>query len=221
MYIKAIVLSLLLIPTPLTAFTLVLDPGHGGEDEGIRRGDLVEKSLALRLCQEIKTAARSKEDFHVILTRKGDYALSFDERRRIANAAGADAFLSIHFAGAPDAKMKGSRMYLLREPTGATPSDLIRPLNEAHTGNSIQSLVLSGALKETLEDAVGNVDTQIFKLPLAPILGIVAPAILLEVDYLTSQDAFRWKEPQILRVSAKRILEAIDRFRGEGKNANL
>ncbi len=87
-------------PTQATATggveTIVLDPGHGGTDEGAHgSGGIMEKDITLALAQEI--AARLEQDgLNVVMTRKSDQTLSFEQRAAIVNAQTNAVFVSLH-----------------------------------------------------------------------------------------------------------------------------
>lgn len=81
-------------------FRVVIDPGHGGGDEGTvysgRDGTRVtEKDVTLLLAVQAAKKLRS-QGFEVFLTREGDQGLALSERTALANRLKADAFLSIH-----------------------------------------------------------------------------------------------------------------------------
>lgn len=80
------------LKTPL----VILDPGHGGEDEGCMREDALEKEINLAIA--LRTAARLKEmGFDVVLTREEDAAdPTLEERVATAEEKGADIYVSIH-----------------------------------------------------------------------------------------------------------------------------
>jgi len=74
--------------------TICLDPGHGGHDPGAIRNGTAEKDITL----SIALAARDRlvPAHRVVLTRGSDVAVALAERRRTAESAGADLFVSIH-----------------------------------------------------------------------------------------------------------------------------
>lgn len=74
---------------------IVIDPGHGGEDEGCERENVFEKDINLQLALALQ-ARLTDMGYEVILTRSEDVALTLDERVEIANSSGADLFISIH-----------------------------------------------------------------------------------------------------------------------------
>jgi len=88
---------------PGKGWTVVLDPGHGGEETGaIGPGGLMEKDVNLRLARRLRTRLERK-GFKVLLTREADTTLTLTDRVAIAQAADADLFVSLHFNSvAPD-----------------------------------------------------------------------------------------------------------------------
>lgn len=76
---------------------LKIDPGHGGKDPGAVGYGLKEKDIALTVSEGIKNKLESEYDgIRVSLTRSTDTFLELKERTDKANAAGADALISIH-----------------------------------------------------------------------------------------------------------------------------
>ncbi|MFD2752367.1 N-acetylmuramoyl-L-alanine amidase [Virgibacillus siamensis] len=78
-------------------FRIYIDPGHGGKDPGAVGYGLKEKDIALTVSEGIKKKLESEyENIQVTLTRSTDTFLELKERTDKANAAGADALISIH-----------------------------------------------------------------------------------------------------------------------------
>ncbi|MBQ1265869.1 MAG: N-acetylmuramoyl-L-alanine amidase [Proteobacteria bacterium] len=88
--------NILVVP-PLR--TIVIDPGHGGTNEGaIGIAGIHEKHLTLKLALILADRLRVQyPDAKIILTRETDRFLSLNDRISIANDAHADLFLSLHF----------------------------------------------------------------------------------------------------------------------------
>ena len=92
---------------------ILLDPGHGGKDEGARGpSGLKEKHLTLLICRALK---RSLENYgyEVSLTREGDYHLPLKVRTGVANNEKADLLLSVHLNAIPKPNAWGSETYYL------------------------------------------------------------------------------------------------------------
>lgn len=98
----------LVTPPALTAstsatqqFCIVIDPGHGGRDSGsIGMNGLREKTVALDIAQRLSRLLATNLRARVVLTRRGDYYVSLEERAAEANRAKggmpADLLISIH-----------------------------------------------------------------------------------------------------------------------------
>lgn len=76
-------------------FVIVIDPGHGGEDEGASFQTVEEKEINFQLAKKLQEKLEAM-DFQVLLTRERDVRISMEERVKIANEAEADLFISIH-----------------------------------------------------------------------------------------------------------------------------
>jgi N-acetylmuramoyl-L-alanine amidase len=88
--------------------TVVLDPGHGGRDNGTSAH---EKTYALDVARRTKSLLESA-GFKVVLTRSADTYVDLAQRAAIANASRADLFVSIHFNALPrDQKTSGIEVF--------------------------------------------------------------------------------------------------------------
>lgn len=80
-------------PLPL----IVIDPGHGGPDSGaIGIGGIVEKTTVFAFANVLKARIEATHRYRVMLTRDQDVFVPLGERMRIARAANAALFLSLH-----------------------------------------------------------------------------------------------------------------------------
>ena len=80
--------------------TIVLDAGHGGARSGAVYPDasgteVLEKDLALSMTLKLRDRLVAA-GYNVVLTRESDVEVDLYERADIANAVGADLFISIH-----------------------------------------------------------------------------------------------------------------------------
>jgi N-acetylmuramoyl-L-alanine amidase len=76
---------------------IVLDPGHGGADGGAHGvGGVVEKTLVMAFCRELKRQLEANGRFKIVMTRDGDQYVDLDQRVAIAREANASLFISIH-----------------------------------------------------------------------------------------------------------------------------
>jgi N-acetylmuramoyl-L-alanine amidase len=75
---------------------VVIDPGHGGHDNGGKIGYIFEKHLALDVSLRLERYLSGK-GLSTTLTRKRDVFIGLDERAAVANRLGNCIFVSIHF----------------------------------------------------------------------------------------------------------------------------
>jgi N-acetylmuramoyl-L-alanine amidase len=105
-------------PLPPGRFLVMVDPGHGGEDDGAHgRKGLVEKDVALELGEELGRQLEAA-GLEVRLTRDRDVFVPLWDRARLANAEHADLFISLHLNADQHRSAKGSEVYFL-SPTSA------------------------------------------------------------------------------------------------------
>ncbi len=137
----SVVLALALRPSEVGAarkpFRVVLDPGHGGVDEGAvhqaKSEKVTEKDVTLLIALETAKKLRSR-GFEVYLTRDGDQGLSLSDRTAFANRKKADAFISIHMnasAGPDSGHAYGIETYFLNNTSDESSKRL------AHFENSV------------------------------------------------------------------------------------
>ena len=89
-----------------TFATVVIDPGHGGNDEGARGGGLKEKDLTLDLALRVEKLLGTF-NFPTVLTRRDDTYVPLSERAAIANKIDNAIFLSLHFNHSRDSSATG------------------------------------------------------------------------------------------------------------------
>ncbi|HVZ59599.1 MAG TPA: N-acetylmuramoyl-L-alanine amidase, partial [Terriglobales bacterium] len=120
---------------------VVIDPGHGGHDNGsIGPGGLHEKDLVLDVARRLGELLRTQPGVRVIFTRTTDEFLALEERSAIANRAHAGIFVSIHGNASPYAPAEGIETYYLGN------SDASRDLVVADRENRRQPRSLTTAL---------------------------------------------------------------------------
>ena len=84
-------------------FKVVIDPGHGGKDQGARGKNLLEKDVVLKVSLKVgQYLEELLDNVEVIYTRKTDVYHDLKVRAIIANEADADLFVSIHANSMPE-----------------------------------------------------------------------------------------------------------------------
>ncbi|MFO7610063.1 MAG: N-acetylmuramoyl-L-alanine amidase [Candidatus Krumholzibacteriia bacterium] len=97
----------------LRPFTVVLDPGHGGDDPGAIRGGLREKDVVLEVALEAARLIDALPGYRAVLTRRDDTYPSLARRVAIAAEADGDVFVSIHCNTHRRREVAGMEVYFL------------------------------------------------------------------------------------------------------------
>jgi N-acetylmuramoyl-L-alanine amidase len=193
--------------------TIVIDPGHGGDDIGARgRSGLQEKAFTLDVARRLRVAIEMRLGIRVVLTRDDDVALALDERAAIANNSKASLFLSLHANASLSPNVSGAEVYRLkvdreveaarRESAAAAVTmpvlgggtrriDVIR-WDLAQARHVDESAMLAAILREDLAGhGVPLAARPEREAPLRVLEAADMPAALIEIAYLTnpSQDA--------------------------------
>lgn len=146
-------------PAQPARFKVVLDPGHGGIDNGTSyKGSppVTEKDMTLILAREVAAELRVR-GIEVIMTRDGDYEMSLAGRTALANQVGADLFLSIHLnsttQGMNPALAQGIETYILNHESDSTSKRLAELENKVIGGVDAQHEDVALILKDLRLDA--------------------------------------------------------------------
>jgi N-acetylmuramoyl-L-alanine amidase len=115
------------ISEPKQKNIIIIDPGHGGEDPGaVGKSRTYEKNVVLSIGREIKKAINKMPGYRAVLTRDGDYYVSFRKRLQKAKDLGASLFISVHADAARNRSAKGGSVYCLS--TGAASNEAAKLL---------------------------------------------------------------------------------------------
>ncbi|MDE6405545.1 MAG: N-acetylmuramoyl-L-alanine amidase, partial [Lachnospiraceae bacterium] len=82
---------------PVEKLVVVIDPGHGGDEEGGMYDSFVEKDMTLITAKAMKEELEKYEDVTVYLTREDDRKLSLEERVAYAKSVQADFLFCLHY----------------------------------------------------------------------------------------------------------------------------
>ena len=203
---------------------VVLDPGHGGRDNGVRGPDgIMEKTVILSLARRI--AAELEDDCKVVLTRTDDYGMKIFERTAAANYLKADLFISLHTGGSFRHKTTGISIFYFDEmsttdqrkiPALSKPDKNIPAPIAWHTiqiKHKKASRVFAEIIMEHLKDQIGSLKRAIQTAPLMVLEGADMPAVLIEIGYLTNPaEEKKLIDPDYLSDLAKDIRNGIIDF---------
>lgn len=107
--------------TPIHGATVVLDPGHGGDEAGASgENGLVEKDLNLAVAHLAKRALE-REGATVVLTRLGDHRVTLQARSALVQRLRPPVFVSIHHNGGADGRSDrpGTEVYYQHADAGS------------------------------------------------------------------------------------------------------
>lgn len=137
------------------AVTVMLDPGHGGEDPGAigARGSM-EKNVTLSIARRVRERIESDPNMKAALTRDGDFFVPLQTRVQKARRARADLFVSIHADAWIKPEARGSSVFVLSEKgaSSAAARYLAQKENEADKVGGVNFTVADPHLARTLMD---------------------------------------------------------------------
>jgi len=135
--------------------TIVIDPGHGGEDPGaLGRHGSREKDITLTIARRLKAMIDEEPGMRAVLTRDGDYYLALQARVDKARKVRADLFVSVHADAFLKPHARGSSVFALseRRATSEAAKWLARKENEADLVGGVNIDVKDRYLAQTLLD---------------------------------------------------------------------
>jgi N-acetylmuramoyl-L-alanine amidase len=135
--------------------TIVIDPGHGGEDPGaLGRHGSREKDVTLTIARRLKALIDAEPNMRALLTRDGDFYLPLHARVEKARKVRADLFVSIHADAFVRPHARGSSVFALseRRATSEAAQWLAKKENEADLVGGVNLDVKDRYLAQTLLD---------------------------------------------------------------------
>ena len=227
---------------------VVIDAGHGGVDPGaIGISGAYEKTIALAYSRDVAKRLRATGRYKVVMTRNRDIFLPLRERVRIARAAGADLFLSVHANTHPKRSTNGFSVYTLSTRASdkeaaalaalENKSDVIGGVDLGDYSDDVQNILIDFAQAKTNELSVkfardmlvGEIGQRARLLGrpwrsagFAVLKAPDVPSVLLELGYISNP-----KEEKLLLSKAHRekmsaaIVRAVGNYFRENQNANL
>jgi N-acetylmuramoyl-L-alanine amidase len=219
--------------------TIVIDPGHGGEDPGARgRRGSQEKDITLTIARRLKAMVDAEPNMRALLTRDADYYVPLQVRVDKARRVKADLFVSVHADAwiRPDAR--GSSVFALseRRATSEAARWLAKKENEADLVGGVNIDVKDKYLAQTLLDLsqtatidhslrlgnsvlgeLGQVNTlhkgQVEQASFAVLKSPDIPSILVETAFISNPDEERRLNDEAYQNKlARAILAGIKRY---------
>jgi N-acetylmuramoyl-L-alanine amidase len=202
---------------PQRPFTVVVDPGHGGEDPGaVGKKGTREKDIVLIISRLLKGKLDSDARFRIALTRDADYFVPLHHRVQRARRLKADLFISVHADAFIHPQANGSSVFALSE-RGATSTaakwiatkendaDLIGGINLSTRDSSLARILLDLSTTAQINDSLklgryvlselGEVNRlhkpQVEQAGFAVLKAPDIPSILIETAFISNPDEER------------------------------
>lgn len=194
--------------------TVVIDPGHGGRDEGARSHGLVEKDLTLDLSFRLQRQLQAI-GFKTVLTRSDDSYVTLPERAAIANQIENSVFVSVHFNQSGNANASGVETYYATEkvPPEAAWTWVGYFAKPAPPPGSDNGENLAGYIQAALLGRTDAVNRGIKARELYVVRHTRAPAVLVEAGFMSNLfDARLLATPEYRDRLATSIVEGVIRY---------
>jgi len=218
---------------------VVLDAGHGGKDLGaVSIRGTKEKELTLAMARRVADALRAN-GIEVVLTRGTDVFVSLSDRARMANASGADLFVSIHANASLTRSLNGFEVYTLSEATddlalaveraensslnfengrvekpGKDLKTIVWDLREAE--NRKESIRVAQKITTSVSDSVWTACRRIRTANFFVLKWTELPAVLVEIGYISNpQDDLRLKDATYAKDLAEAIAKGVLKYKDQ------
>ncbi len=218
--------------------TIVIDPGHGGNESGAKGiyGTL-EKDITLNISKKLKETIERGLKYRVIMTREADIVVPLERRAAIANNNKADLFISIHINGSRRVNARGSETFFLslnatdeearrlayfennsEELGGQVPESDFDDLklilwDMAQSAYLKQSSQLAEFVQLELNELLQTQNRGIKQAPFKVLTGVACPAILVEVAFITNPEEEKMLGAEDFQTKvAEAIYRALNRF---------
>jgi N-acetylmuramoyl-L-alanine amidase len=218
--------------------TIVIDPGHGGEDPGaIGYNKYKEKVIVFDVSKELEKILKSR-GYRVYMTRSTDRFVKLRDRTKFANDKNANIFVSIH-ANAVEEKnaknIQGIECFFLspsrsERAKNAAAAENSADLSDMNTygkdsylnllnhhnilaSNKLAIDLQRGMLAEVNKKYKGVNDNGVKEGPFWVLVGAQMPSVLVEVGFLSHpQEGKRLGEDPYRKALAKGLADGIERY---------
>jgi N-acetylmuramoyl-L-alanine amidase len=104
---------------------IVIDPGHGGIDNGTQSGGVMEKSVVLDFGLALRDRIEKSGKYRVVMTRTDDTFIPLNDRVKFARTQSAALFVSIHADALPrrEGDAQGATIYTLSDKASDTEAE--------------------------------------------------------------------------------------------------
>jgi N-acetylmuramoyl-L-alanine amidase len=214
---------------------VVIDPGHGGHDQGTEgvKG-LLEKDLVLDVALRAGSLIEERLRAEVIYTRSTDVFIPLENRTALANEKKADLFISIHANSSSAPKVSGAETYYLNF-TEAKDALAVATRENASSVESIfdlrdliQKITLHDKAEES-KDLAAKIQASLFALyvhgfpaehdrgvrraPFVVLIGATMPSVLAEIGFLSNpKEEALLRRPDYRQKVAEALVRGVERY---------
>jgi N-acetylmuramoyl-L-alanine amidase len=214
---------------------VVIDPGHGGHDQGTEGPNgLLEKDLVLDVSKRLGALIEERLGAEVIYTRSDDTFIPLEGRTALANEKKADLFLSVHANSSSIPHIAGVETYYLsvsgtkdaldvasRENAASQQSifeltDLIQKI--ARHDKAQESKEFAGRIQAALyafseRNVPGSKNRGVKSAPFVVLIGANMPSILAEIGFLSNpKEEALLKKPDYRQKLADALCRGVSRY---------
>ena len=219
--------------------TIVLDPGHGGEDPGaVGRRGTYEKTVTLSIAKRLKAKIDAEPNMRSVLTRDSDFFVPLGQRVQKARRVNADLFISVHADAFIKPTARGSSVFALSE-NGASSTaarwlankenaaDLIGGVNigvkDPYLARTLLDLSQTATINDSLKvgksvlGELGGINTlhkaEVEQAGFAVLKAPDIPSILIETAFISNpEEEARLTDDDYQDKMAEAILRGIKRY---------
>ena len=172
---------------------VVIDPGHGGKDNGSKWYGVAEKTLTLDLAKRIQKILVAK-GIPTTLTRTKDVFMELEDRAAVANKQADTIFVSVHFNAHRDRSIKGIETF--------------------YYPGSTEGRVLATQIQDELGKRIKTRNRGVKPARLKVLRATKGTAVLVECGFISNRwECQRCASTWFRQVLAEEIVEGILRYR--------
>ena len=194
--------------------TVMIDPGHGGQDKGASGRLYHEKDIVLKIALRLRAILKGK-GYAVIMTRTGDTFPSLKDRTNLCNSRKPDIFISIHCNSASSKTASGIETFCMT-PAGEASSSSSVPEKASQKGNRNDkaNARLAYEIQKSVVRYTGAADRGIKYARFFVLKNINCPGVLIETGFLSNHSEERKLGTEYYQNAvAKGIANAIANFK--------
>jgi N-acetylmuramoyl-L-alanine amidase len=205
---------------PTGKYVVVIDPAHGGKDEGVQLSrNVSEKDITLAVATLIKRNLEDSKTLMVRFTRTGDSEVAMADRVGAAIKANADLFISLHVNAGFEKDSAGYELYFpgfkgQEAAKGATKGEsaaIVRDMVRTQYLN--ESVRFAQILQKRLDPVFPRMDRGLRDAPVLILQNLRIPSVDLEMGFATNpNDRKKLQEESIQAAVAKAVAESIREF---------